>query len=115
MKLYDMQQEPAQSQYRGCGWAWVAIKDDQIIAVRYMDNHTGSLTSRSPEVLKRADRKRDCMWSRYVAREMNRERFLEWRTKAKTELAKLGEVRSGMMSCYQFYPNVKYSTQSKPK
>ena len=110
MKLYDMQQQPAQSQYRGCGWAWVAMKDDQIIAVRYMDDHGGCFTGSSPEALGRANRKRYCKASEHAAREMNRESFTQWRNQARRELAALGDVVSGMMSCWQFEANTKFST-----
>ena len=105
MKLYDMQTQPALSQYTGCGKAGVAMKDDRIIAIRYMDDHTGCFTGYSPEALKRANRKRYCKASELAARELNRERFSEWRIRARRELNGLGDVVSGMMSCWRFNPN----------
>ena len=101
MKIYDMQQQPAKSQYKGAGWAWVAMKDDQIIDVRYMGDHT-VFTGYCVEALQRANRKRCCKASERAAQELNRESFAKWRTQARSELASLGTVVSGLMSCWNF-------------
>ena len=96
-RMYDMRQQPAYSQYKGCGRAWVAIKDGQIVAVRYMNDHS-YYTGSSPKALARANRKRCCKASINAADDLNREAFLAWRKQARRELAGLGDVISGMMS-----------------
>jgi hypothetical protein len=97
----DIQTQPAADQYKGCGKAWVAINDQgQIVGIRYMDNHGGCLTGYAPEALQRAGRKRYCPASQWAAEEINRELFLNWRKQAKADLAELGTVVSGIMSCY---------------
>jgi len=102
MKLYDMQQQPASDEYTGSGWAWVAMKDDEVIAIRYMDDHIGCYTGSSPEALKHAKRKRYCKATELAAEQLNKEAFLAWRKEARTELSELGKVVTGMMSCWQF-------------
>tara|TARA_Y100000361_G_scaffold151672_1_gene169501 strand:- start:1364 stop:1699 length:336 start_codon:yes stop_codon:yes gene_type:complete len=109
MIIYDMQKQPSQNEYSGCGRAWVALNQGKVVGIRYMDDHTGVFTSRSPEVLIAAGRKRECPWSQYVAERMNEERFLLWRDRAKRELAGLGVVVGGMMSCWKFYADSKFS------
>ena len=39
--VYDMKSQPAADKYRGCGHAWVAINDGEIVDLRYMDDHVG--------------------------------------------------------------------------
>lgn len=102
MKIYDMQKQPAKSEYKGAGWAWAAMKDDQIVAIRYMDDHTGCFTGYCAEALQRANRKRCCKASELAAREMNKEAFVEWRQQARSELDEIGIVVTGMMSCWHF-------------
>ena len=103
MRIFDMQRQPAQNEYSGCGRAWVALDQGKVVGIRYMGDHKGVFTSISPEVLRASNRKRDCPTSRYYAQRMNEERFLDWRDRAKRELAGLGVVVSGTMSCWQFY------------
>jgi len=102
MKIYDMKTQPAKSEYKGSGWAWAAMKDDQIVAIRYMHDHTGCFTGYCAEALHRANRTRYCKASERAAQEMNREAFTAWRNQARSELAEMGTVVSGMMSCWHF-------------
>ncbi len=83
--------------YKGAGRCWVAIKDGKIVAIRYMGD--------SPIVsLADVGRKR---WTRAARRAFairESELFAEFRLKARAELAELGEVVSGMASCFEFIP-----------
>jgi len=36
MKIFNIKDTPAEQQYRGCGKAWAAIADGQVVAIRYM-------------------------------------------------------------------------------
>lgn len=77
--IYSVKGSPAESQYRGCGKAWVATnKNAEIVGIRYMHDFE------------------------IVETESNQ--FGEYRLKCRKELAELGEVSSGMLSCYEFIP-----------
>ena len=77
MGILPIQGSPAEKQYRGCGKAWVAInKNAEVVGLRYMHDF-------QPE---------------------EKEQFSEYRLKCRKELAELGEVQSGMLSCWEFIP-----------
>lgn len=104
MSNFDMRKQPARHEYQGCGWAWVAIdENDQIIAVRYMDRAPYFLAS-SPEALDRAGRKRRCPASQRAADDLNSESFAKYRLECRRELSQMGTVVSGMMSGCHFIP-----------
>jgi len=90
--IYSVKGSPAQSQYRGCGKAWVATnKNAEIVGIRYMHDFEPDLT-KLPKDAK----------TQIVETESNQ--FGEYRLKCRRELAELGEVSSGMLSCYEFIP-----------
>jgi hypothetical protein len=37
MTLFEISEDCKATQYHGCGKAWAAIKDDKVVAIRYMD------------------------------------------------------------------------------
>lgn len=76
MGTLPIQGSPAEKQYRGCGKAWVAVnKSGEVVALRYMGDFDEETTP-----------------------------FTDHRWQSRKELADLGEVQSGMLSCYQFVP-----------
>lgn len=89
--------------YQGAGRAWVAIKNNEIVGVRYMNNYPYT-TPGSEEALKRAGKTRVCESSRRAAEQINTKSFLLHRAESKRELSKLGDVVSGMMSAGSFLP-----------
>lgn len=107
MSNFDMRTQPASDQYDGCGWAWVAINEnDQIVAVRYMNRSPYFLAS-SPEALALAGRKRICPASQHAADDLNAESFAKYRLECRQELSEIGTVVSGMMSGFHFIPRPK--------
>lgn len=102
--IYNMQEQPAAGEYRGSGRAWVAINDGQIVGVRYMGNHVGTLTRYSAEAIALAGRVRPCPASERAAVLFNDTLFAAWRTEARSALAAKGSVVSGLMSCLEFIP-----------
>lgn len=107
MSNFDMRKQPARDQYQGCGWAWVAMNEnDQIIAVRYM-NRAPYFVASSPEALARAKRKRRCPASQRAADDLNAESFAKYRLECRRELSEMGTLVSGMMSGCHFFPKRK--------
>ena len=149
--IYSVKGSPAQSQYRGCGKAWVATnKNAEIVGIRYMHDFEPDLTklpkwvqairesyptirqwdgnySRRfcPDAARLGKLKKIAVANGYpeagpkggyikastivldaktqiVEAESNQ--FGEYRLKCRRELAELGEVSSGMLSCYEFIP-----------
>ena len=101
---YSMTEQPAAGEYKGCGRAWVAIEQDEIVGVRYMGDHSGALTRYSAEAIAMAGRVRPCPASEQAAHNYNDAQFVAWRTQARRELEELGTVISGTMSCTVFIP-----------
>ena len=76
MGILPIKGSPAEKQYRGCGKAWVAInKSGEVVGIRYMGDFDEETTP-----------------------------FTDHRLQSRKELAELGEVQSGMLSCYEFVP-----------
>lgn len=83
------------------GKAWAAIKDGKIVAIVAMNAH-GVYTAYSPEVLAAAGVTRYCPAAVRMAEQMNADAFQAHREKSRAELAKLGNVVSGVASCGEF-------------
>jgi|TARA_R110000823_G_C15526484_1_gene456262 hypothetical protein len=140
MIVFKLQNTNAEKDYHGCGKAWAAIKNDKVVALRYMGQFAFDPSkSNMPEWVKVVYD--DCRWAgrfgpttlvkikkaaiaaghpefgprggrikpsvmAYEARSIifnsEREQFGEYRNSARKELSGLGEVISGMCSCWEF-------------
>ena len=149
--IYSVKGSPAESQYRGCGKAWVATdKNAEIVGIRYMHDFEPDFTklpewvqairdsyltirqwdgnySRRfcPDAARLGKLKKIAVANGYPASgpkggyikastivqdaktqivETESNQFGEYRLTCRKELAELGEVSSGMLSCYEFIP-----------
>lgn len=140
MIVFKLQNTNAEKDYHGSGKAWAAIKDDKVVALRYMGRFAlDPSKSNIPEWVKAVFD--DCRWegrfapttlakikkaavaaghpefgprggsikpsiiareARNIIFELEREQFGEYRNSARKELSGLGEVVSGMCSCWEF-------------
>lgn len=95
MKVYNLQNTPAAASYRGCGKAWLAVSPSgEPLKLIYMDAHQIVNPERVPD-------RRYKSGYRLKFRDTTLE-FGEFRSRSKEELSKLGSVKSGMASCYEF-------------
>lgn len=102
MKVINLQNEPAAKDYRGAGKAWAAISDDgHILALRYM-GLAPTFCANDPEILAECGRVRRCATTERAARRKSDQAFAEYRTQCRAELAAMGNVISGMCSCWEF-------------
>ena len=76
--------------YKGCGKAWVAVKDGEIVAIRYMNACPIEYREVPDARFKTGVRKVDIT------------NFGVYRTACRDELATFGEVWSGIASCCYF-------------
>lgn len=75
MKIYSIPKHVLDSQYKGCGRAWVAVDTNgNVVAMKYMHDHDGS-------------------------------DFGAFRLSARAALGQLGDVVGGMASCCEFVSN----------
>ena len=144
MIVFKLQNTNAEKDYHGSGKAWAAIKDDKVVALRYMGRFaldpsksnipewvkavfdaaaTGvySLETRAPTTLVKIKKAAIAAGhpefgprggsikpsiiareARNIIFELEREQFGEYRNSARKELSGLGEVVSGMCSCWEF-------------
>lgn len=144
--VYQIQGSHADSQYEGCGRAWAAIKDGQVVAIRYMHKcNERAAVDALPAWVKAVDpcgldavyrRNRPpaavlgrCKRAAIAAghpetgprggyipatrivneamafwRAADRADFGTYRAKVRAELETMGEVTSGMLSCWEFLP-----------
>ena len=140
MIVFKLQNTNAEKDYHGSGKAWAAIKNDKVVALRYMGRFAlDPSKSNIPDWVKAVFD--DCRWegrfapttlakskkaavaaghpefgprggsikpsiiareARNIIFELEREQFGEYRNSARKELSGLGEVVSGMCSCWEF-------------
>lgn len=149
--IYSVKASPAESQYRGCGKAWVATnKNAEIVGIRYMHDFEPDFT-KLPEWVQAIREAYPTIrqWDGYYSKrycpdaarlgklkklaidnghpatgpnggyikaskivqdakaqlsKTETDQFGQYRLKCRKELAELGEVSSGMLSCYEFIP-----------
>ncbi len=103
MNAIQLANTPAAQDYKGCGKAWIALDSNgQPLAIRYMNAHGGDeLVGRDV-----ADRRfRDGVRRVYQPKYSHTERtaiFEAYREKCRQELAALGSVVAGIVSCWEF-------------
>ena len=89
---------PAEASYRGCGRAWLAVKDGVPQRIIYMGDHA----IRDYDRIEHPDRRfKAGVRVEYRRRDTSAE-FGEYRARSRAELSTLGEVVGGMCSCYEF-------------
>ena len=82
--------------YQGCGKAWGAVVNDEVVALRYMEQVTTFrfLPGFNPDAPDLSLVRFDDNWGGRP--------FADYRKAAKAELGAIGEVKTGMCSCWQF-------------
>jgi hypothetical protein len=96
MTIIDIRNTPAESQYTGCGLAWLALKDGQPVAIRYMADFP---LARLADI----GRKRRTTAAGRKLRHLNADRFSAWRAQCHAELALCGdEILSGTLGSFEF-------------
>ena len=96
MTIIDIRNTPAEYQYSGCGRAWLALRDGQPVAIRYMaDYHEARLAD--------IGRKRWTAAAGRKLRQLNSDRYSAWRTQCRADLALCGdEILSGTLGSFEF-------------
>ena len=81
--------------YQGSGKAWAAIKDGQVIALKYMGDFAHNWVKKTDKRYKEGYR-----WAKNPEAD---KLFAKYREECRAELLSLGgEVAGGMASCYEF-------------
>lgn len=80
------------------GWAWVAIRGDEVVDLIPMAMHS-CFFGCDPQVILEAGKKRVCASSRRLAEKKTHEAFLLHREKSVFLLRQKGTVFSAMVSC----------------
>ena len=129
---FPIQNSPAKKDYRDCGRAWAAFKDDQVVALRYLGDMRASSTVgleaweialldnrfKRNGVAKKAaivaghpgctprggyiGEKRLIETALEKQQKIQSRLFTEYRAKCRQELARYGQVIGGMCSCWEF-------------
>jgi hypothetical protein len=103
MKVYKITDKVRFNCNYNAGHAWAAIKNGQVVAFITM-NSVDYISAQT--VINKGFYKYDCKGARRMAEKLQREAFLKHREESKKELAKLGQVVSGVLSGLQFYCEV---------